>query len=136
MDEAWRTSFELATQLTGYMFAGSVWAESQIKRGIVYGLQVPLPKSLDIGGFIQEPVYREGYHFERWFDWFLHTMDVVEKYKDDPIAAPKYTHSCSRYFRACSFVPFCASSDEEQKLALEEMVTDEWSPLHEDKAGD
>lgn len=137
MNEAWRNSFELATQITGYMLAGQLKTGMPITRGIVYGLQVPLPKSVDIGGMIQEPVHRENYHFERWFDWFLHTVDIAEKYKNDPIKAPKYTHSCNRYFRSCSFLAFCASDEEDQRQALEhEMVTDEWNPLHEQQGGD
>lgn len=136
MDEAWRNSFELASQVTGYMLAGSVWTGESITRGKVYGLQVPLPKSVDIGGIIQEPVQREPYHFKRWFDWFIHTVDIAEQFRDDPINAPKYTHSCNRYYRSCNFVPFCASDDEDQLQALEEMITDEWSPLdHKDATG-
>lgn len=130
MDEAWRMSFELATQLTGYMIAGSVWAGQSISRGTVYGLQVPLPKSVE-GGIILEPVNREDFQFADWFDWFLHTVDIAEMYRDDPVSAPKYTHSCSRYFRPCPFISLCASSKEDQRLALEEeMVIAEWSPLH------
>jgi hypothetical protein len=54
---------------------------------------------------------------------------LTREYADDPINAPKYTHSCNRYFKPCSFIAFCDNSEEEQRLILSEMVTDEWSPL-------
>jgi hypothetical protein len=134
-DEAWRLSFEMSSQITGYMLAGSVWTTEQISKGIVWGSVLPVPKAYD-NGLCIEHVSRKDYQFERWFDWFLHTVELYERYKHDPISAPKYTHSCNRYFRPCSMIPFCTADDEDQQAALEEMVTDEWSPLHDNKAGD
>jgi hypothetical protein len=46
-----------------------------------------------------------------------------------------FTHSCNRYFRPCSLIPFCASDREEQERIIAEMVTDEWSPLDDGKEG-
>lgn len=134
-DEAWRLSFEMSSQVTGYMLAGSVWTEQPIERAIVWGSVLPVPKAYD-NGLVVEHVSRKDYHFARWFDWFLHTVDMYERYHNDPIAAPKYTHSCNRYFRPCSMLAFCTADDEDQKQALDEMVIDEWSPLHDGKAGD
>jgi hypothetical protein len=54
---------------------------------------------------------------------------MARQYKDNPYDAPKYTHSCNRYFRPCAFIPFCDADDEEQHTIVQEMETDEWSPL-------
>jgi hypothetical protein len=83
---------------------------------------LPLPKSYDYGGLVVEHVSRESFKTERWFDWFLYTVQQYEQYSDNPHNAPKFTHSCNRYFRPCSLIPFCSSDDEEQRLALAEMV--------------
>jgi hypothetical protein len=131
LDDAWRMSFTLSSQITGYALAAQVWTGELCGNALVWGLAIPLPKSYDNGGLITEHVTRQPYHFERWFDWFLHSVGYFDAYKDNPHDAPKYTHSCNRYFRSCSFVPFCDSDVDEQKLMIEEMQTEEWSPLHE-----
>jgi hypothetical protein len=134
LDDAWAMSFQLSSQVTGYCIAASVWCEQSCDRATVFGLQLPLPKSYD-DGLVLEHVRRESHHFKRWLMWFLHTVTLAEQYQDDPTNAPRYTHSCNRYFRPCSFIPFCYGDDEEAANALEEMVVEEWSPLHE-KSGD
>lgn len=138
LDEAWRMSFTMSSQVTGYALAASVWTGEPVSRAVVFGTQIPLPKAYDLSGIIQEHVRRESFHFARWFDWFLHTVELAERYSHNPTDAPRYTHSCNRYFRPCAFIPFCDSDDEEQKLIISEMETEEWSPLHslEDKSRD
>lgn len=122
LDEAWRQSFEMSSQITGYCLAGTVFTEQPMDRAVVWGVMIPLPKSYDYGGLVVEHVTRESFKTERWFDWFLYTVSQYETFADNPHNAPKFTHSCNRYFRPCSLIPFCASDDEEQKLALAEMV--------------
>ena len=136
LDDAWRQSFEMSSQITGYALAGSVFTGEPITKAIVYGVQVPLPKSYDLGGHCVEYVNRSSESFERWFEWFLHSVSYYETYKDNPSSAPRYTHSCNRYFRPCSFITFCVADKEEQEVILEEMVTEEWSPLHEAQGAD
>jgi hypothetical protein len=136
LDEAWRQSFLLSSQITGYCLALGVFAQGGIEKAEVYGMSIPLPKNYDFGGIVRESVSRHSHHFERWFAWFLHTALLDQQYKDDPFNAPKYTHSCNRYFRPCSMIPFCDSEDEEQQGMVIEMYTDEWSPLHDVAAGD
>lgn len=133
LDDAWRQSFEMSSQVTGYVLAGSTFTQQPIDKAIVWGLAIPLPKSYDNGGLVDEYLTREPYMLARWFDWFLHSVELYEKYENDPTAAPKYTHSCNRYFRSCSFIPFCTADDDDQQLALSEMIDDEWSPLHSEQ---
>lgn len=135
LDEAWSQSFLLSSQITGYCLSLSVWAGAPIEHAEVFGMSVPLPKNYDFGGLVRESVTRYSHHFERWFNWFLHTVELERAYADNPIAAPRYTHSCNRYFRPCSMIPFCDATDEEQMQILEEMYHDEWSPLVEANTG-
>ena len=128
--------FLLSSQITGYCLALGVWAGQAIERAEIFGMSIPLPKNYDFGGIVREVVPRYTHHFERWFDWFLHTVQLEVAYKDDPINAPKYTHSCNRYFRPCALIPFCDATDDEQHTILTEMYEDQWNPLHEDKGGD
>lgn len=136
LDEAWRQSFLLSSQVTGYCLALSVWAGSSIENAEIYGLSIPLPKSYDFGGIVRESVSRHAHHFKHWFSWFLHTVQLEEAYRNDPVHAPRYTHSCNRYFRPCSMIPFCDADEDEQKQILEEMFDDVWSPLHDANGGD
>ena len=136
IDEAWRMSFEMSSQVTGYCLSASVWSGLPVNKAIIWGLAIPTPKAYD-NGLTLEYVNRYNHHFERWFEWFLHTVELYERYENDPIKAPKYTHSCNRYFRPCSLIPFCVADDEDQLATLEEeMVTEEWNPLHEGKANE
>jgi hypothetical protein len=94
-------------------------------------MAIPLPRSYDFGGIVNEFVTRTDQDFAHWFQWFWHTTRIYEQHKDDPNNAPRYTHSCNRYFRPCSFIPYCAATDEERAQIFDEMVDDEWNPLLE-----
>jgi hypothetical protein len=134
LDDAWRMSFDMSHQVTGYCVAGSLHTNTSISRGLVLGLALPLPRYASDGLSIVD-VYRDSHMKARWLQWLEYTTGIYNAYKDNPMTAPKHTHSCNRYFRPCSMIPFCASDDQEQRDMLTQMVTDEWSPLH-DKAGD
>ncbi len=134
INDAWAQSFHMSHQVTGYLVAAThiLQREEFISSAIVHGLQIPLPRNFEYGGIATERVTRNDDQFRRWIDWTFHTLDIFEQYKDDPLEAPKYTHSCNRYFQPCSMIPFCSSSREEQLQIMEsEYVVDEWSPLHE-----
>lgn len=135
LNDAWSMSFAMASQVTGYCIAASVFTEGQIRNAMIHGITVPLPRSYDYGGIVREPVSRSDYHFKQWINWALHTVEGYEAYESNPFEAPKYTHSCNRYFRPCSMLAFCDSDREDQELSLGQMVLEEWSPLHE-KVGD
>lgn len=135
LNDAWSMSFHMASQVTGYCIAASVFTEGQVRNADVMGITVPLPKSYDYGGIVSEPVSRRDYHFNQWITWALHTVNGYEVNAGNPYDAPKYTHSCNRYFRPCSLLAFCDSEREDQERTVSEMVHHEWSPLHE-KTGD
>lgn len=129
LNEAWSQSFLISHQITGYCAAASVFTGQSVHLAEVLGLAIPLPKTYDYGGFIREVVHRRPQHYRQWIDWLVHTVGLTRQYTDNPFDAPKYSHSCSRYYRPCIFVPFCDSDAEEQRLMIDEMVTEEWSPL-------
>jgi hypothetical protein len=131
LNDAWSMSFAMASQVTGYCIAASVFTEGQVRNADILGITVPLPKSYDYGGIVREPVSRNDYHFKQWVTWALHTIEGYEDYHLNPYDAPKYTHSCNRYFRPCSMLSFCDSEREDQEASVQQMVTEEWSPLHE-----
>ena len=129
LNEAWSQSFLLSHQITGYCAAASVFTQHAVNHAEVLGLAIPLPRTYDFGGYIREAVSRHSWHFSRWIDWLAHTIQLARQYKDNPYDAPKYTHSCNRYFRPCSFIPFCDADPAEQQRIVDEMGYDEWSPL-------
>lgn len=136
LDEAWRQSFNMSSQITGYALATTTIIQQPVTRAEVFGLTIPLPKTVQYGGYSRDVVRREDFKYHHWFNWFLHTVSIAEAYEDDVANAPQYTHSCNRYFRPCSLMAYCDSPDEDKVQILEEMEINEWSPLHEGKGTD
>ena len=131
LDNAWARSFDISHQVTGYMVAGSLFTQSPITRAVIRGVQLPMPRVL-VNGLQDVWQFREDYHKERWLSWVYYTVRQYYRYKDDLSNAPKFSHSCNRYFRPCSLIPYCYGTDSEQRQMIEEMEVSEWSPLAED----
>ena len=129
LNDAWEMSFATSSQVTGYCVAASVYTQAPVRSADIFGLSIPLPKTYDYGGYVRTTVSREDFHFERWVNWLAGTVKMYEQWENDPFSAPMFTHSCSRYFRPCSLIPFCDVDDTERKAMLDEMVDDEWNPL-------
>lgn len=130
LGDAWSQSQYINHQYTGYCVAASCFTQDVVNYCDVLGLAIPLPKSYDYGGFDRVSITKHLHHIRRWVHWLSHTVLLTRVWANDPIHAPKYTHSCNRYFRACMLIPYCDGDDEEQRRILEEMVVDEWSPLN------
>lgn len=131
LSDAWRAGFIMSHQPTGYMVAASSILKRPITDGMIRGMCIPLPKAYDYGGIINEPITRSDQSIIEWAHWIVHTASITAPYLDDPCNAPKYTHSCDRYFRPCPLIPFCDNSIEERELMLEDMAIEEWSPLED-----
>lgn len=129
LGSAWEDSFSMAHQPTGYMIALSTILGDDVTDAVILGSQLPLPKSVTLGGLSRVTIHREPFMFSDWFDWFYHTVEIHNRYIGDVADAPHYTHSCNRYFRPCSLIPFCASPYDDRVQMLEEMTDDEWTPL-------
>jgi hypothetical protein len=98
----------------------------------VLGLQVPLPKGQEFGGY----VFMEGQKTTRavaeWAKWAYSAWSLWDQYKDVPFEAPMYTHSCYRYFRGCSFIPICDIAEDDPPVTLAELTDSPWHPLGDD----
>jgi hypothetical protein len=131
LDDSWLAQWVLSNQITGYCIASQTFTGLPCTYAIVSGMRIPIGK-IPAEGIRKEPVNRKPIMFEKWATWFATTILIEQEWKDNVEDAPMYTHSCNRYFRACSFLPFCASDSVEEKLQIiEEMELDEWSPLLE-----
>lgn len=128
LTDAWRMSFAISHQITGYMIAAGVLLDTEINNAIVMGVQLPLPKSA-FDGVSFELVTRTESDRLRWCEWFFHSIATYETYIAKATQAPRYPHSCNRYFSACQFIPFCALPREDQANSLADMRVEEWSPL-------
>lgn len=126
LDAGWKASFELSHQVTGYLACAAALYGFDIYNARILGLKVkPSSRGEDVW-----PIYtsRTGEQFQRWAFWFRHTAEVFERYKDDWEYAPRYTHSCNRYFRPCSLISFCGDTHEGRLEQWEEMITARMSP--------
>ncbi len=138
LSNSWSDAFNTSGQVTGYCIAGTTLTEVDCFNARVLGLQIPRPAS-GLDNLMIKDVRRDKEQVEQYFDWLLHTVELYEKYKDDPTNAPMYTHSCNRYFSTCSLMNLCTAGSKEERLSImnDEMVIDEWSPLDdEDKQND
>lgn len=136
IDTVWSDSFTINHQVTGYILAvntilrGIFVERSAVNSAVIWGLQIPIPsRSIYGDGTARVQVYRNMNDFVNWEKWITTTWKLIQEYKDDPADAPMYTHSCSRYFQSCSFIPFCALSYQDRVDALrDEMVEERWNP--------
>lgn len=120
--DAWLAQWEMSHQITGYCFSASFIMAQPIVRAWVMGLKIPVGKER-MAGLAIERVNRTPMHFYHWQRWMFENSVKVMLYKDDPLSAPRFTHSCNRYFRPCGFLPLCTLSTREEQLeAIDEMV--------------
>ena len=111
--------------------AAQTFTQQECMNAIVSGMRIPIGRNPS-EGIRKEVVNRKPIMFNKWADWFVHSVMMEQEWRDNVIHAPMYTHSCNRYFRACSFLPFCsADNNEEKEQIITEMSTEEWSPLTE-----
>lgn len=127
LDDSWLAQWRLSHQITGYCLAGNVITNLPCDAARVVGMRIPIGKVL-FEGVRVEQVNRHKYHYSDWAKWFIHTVGLFEQYKDKVVGAPRYTHSCNRYFRPCSLIAYCDQDEDERIKILEEMEHDEWHP--------
>jgi len=129
LDNSWLSQWILSHQITGYCLAATTFTGLSCNHALVSGMRIPIGR-VPAEGIRKEYVPRTALMFEKWANWFVTTIDMDNQYKNDVISAPMYTHSCNRYFRSCSFLPFCACDTiEEKKRVIEEMEDDKWDVL-------
>lgn len=131
LDDAWEMSYLLSNQVTGYMLAAKTAYGIDVTNARIIGTALPLPRNYDYGGIANVDATRSASSFAKWFDWVYDTLLIRRQWEASPLEAPRYTHSCNRYFRVCPFIYLCATEGEEQQHVFDNMVTDEWSPLED-----
>lgn len=115
INDAWAKGFIMSHQVTGYCAAATVMSGTPVTEALIFGSQIPLQAILPVR---TEVVSREPQHFVQWLTWFRWGVDMFESAKADPAAAPKFTHSCGRFFGECKFIPFCAGDAEAKEFML------------------
>lgn len=131
LGDAWEQSFEMSHQMTGYTVAATVILGTKVDMVRVRGVAIPQPRIYEVGGISTVTCYRKPHQYEDWAKWVVHTVEQYFLFKDDPTEAPKYTHSCNRYYHACMYIPLCSAPPNERREMLDEMAEDEWNPLHD-----
>jgi hypothetical protein len=127
LDRGWLASFDMSHQITGYCLACTVVFGFKVFRSRVTGVKIkPTNKGEDC--IPLEPIERTEEAFQAWARWLRYTVELYEKYENDYENAPRYTHSCNRYFRPCTLLPFCCDSVAGRKEQYGEMVEANPSP--------
>lgn len=131
LDDSWLSQWILSNQITGYCVAAQTFTGEPCLHALVSGMRIPIGR-IPAESIRREYVPRKPIMFEKWACWFVTSALMEQQWKDNVVDAPMYTHSCNRYFRACSFLPFCAAdSVEEKEQIIEEMEFDQWDVLAE-----
>jgi hypothetical protein len=129
LDDAWLSQWIMSHQITGYCLAASAFTNEECLLAQVTGMKIPIAKN-PMETIRKEMVNRVvDPYINQWANWYVHSVMIDQTYKDCIEDAPKYTHSCNRYFRPCSFIPYCTADADEKRQIVEEMETDEWSPI-------
>lgn len=118
INQTWADAFYMSHQITGYNIAASLLAKKSVQETVVLGMQIPSP-ALD--PVREEVFFREEDMYHQWIQWFIHSVDMFEDAKSDPIEAPKYACSCNQFFNLCEFIPFCAGDRDDKETILKEM---------------
>ncbi len=127
IDDGWRLSFDMKHQITGYCAASTTVFGFPVFRSRVTGCKIkPTHRGEDV--HVLEPIERNEASIRHWANWLRHTADMYESYKDDYEHAPRYTHSCNRYFRPCSLLPFCGDTPEGRSEQFDQMQPADLSP--------
>jgi hypothetical protein len=135
VDNVWRNAIQMSHQPTGYCVAATAFSGQQVSRGLMIGMSIPLARSM-VDSIAYQPIERPQHMLDTWTQWAYHTVALHEQYVHDVSNAPRYTHSCNRFYRTCSMLPYCTSPADERKWIMEDMVTEEWSPLAEGTTDD
>jgi hypothetical protein len=131
LGDPWAASFQVSHQITGYCVFASALLDTRIAEAVVRGVSLPQPRkaSTYTEGVRSEYIARTQDQIERFFKWIHGTYMKTVRIGTDVEKAMLETHSCNRYFQACSLIPFCtADGVEERRRMLDEMVAVDLSP--------
>lgn len=126
LSDAWRMMWDMSHQITGYCLISRVAFTFPVYHSHVIGVKLPPTQTEDT--YPLEPIARDEGSFVVWGRWLRHTVEMYEAYENDFELAPRYTHSCSRYFRPCSLLTFCMDNVEGRQQQWDEMEASDRSP--------
>jgi hypothetical protein len=126
LDRAWIESFKMRHQVTGYMACGQALFGVEMWHARIYGCKIkPTYRGEDVH---IEPVVRDQASINHWANWVYNQVEIFETYQHNWEQAERRTHSCNRYFRPCTLIPFCADTVEGRAEQYSQMVTAQASP--------
>lgn len=126
LGNGWRAMFEMSNQITGYTAACEVFFGFPVRRSRIIGVKIPPGHGEDV--YIVTPLPKTEESYRNWGLWLRSTVDTYEKYERDFESAPRFSHSCNRYFRPCALIPFCADTMEGRSIQWEQMIEADKSP--------
>lgn len=122
LDEAWRESFRVKHQPTGYIAAARlVTGNEQISQAKIIGVRLKQAKSYEDYLSFVEDRYED--NIDGWIRTVMFAHKLASEYEATPLVAPEFTHSCNRYFRPCSFIDLCSAPMADQEYMYEGMDT-------------
>jgi hypothetical protein len=126
LDAGWTSSFDLSHQITGYVAASATVFGFPVFRARVTGVKIkPTQRGEDC---IALERGRTSDNVREWAQWVRDRNEVFERYEHDYEHAPRFTHSCNRYFRPCALIPFCGDTVAGRHEQWGEMVPADRSP--------
>lgn len=127
IDDGWRLSFEMSNQVTGYSVISEAVFGFKVEKCRVTGNKIK-PTNSGENVYPLETLRRSTEAFSAWGRWLRHTVDLYEQYENNYEEAPRYTHSCNRYFRPCSLIPFCTDDPTGRREQWSDMIESDKSP--------
>lgn len=134
LDETWRRSFSVKSQPTGYIAVARMLTGLVGDKVRIIGCKVKQQRSSeDMLSFIET---KSDAQIVDWANSLFFAHELVERYREEPLSAPKFTHSCSRYFRSCAFIDMCAAEPGDQQDIYDSLVEAELTPSQKAVQGD
>ena len=132
MNDGWTEAFRTRNQLSAYYGALGAHFDNVAEEIILTGSTIPVRKTtVSVQHFNVDRTEQSVFDFLRTA---LFAMDQINAYKDNPVIAPMFTHSCNRYFRPCALLDLCTAEVSDQYVMLEQMKIDEQMSPSEMKA--
>lgn len=127
LDEAWRKSWQVKSQVTGYLMAARLLTERETQEETrIMGIKLKQTRSHeDMLDFLE---YRSDDSIFSWLSTLYFVHQVVQDHKSKPLEAPQFTHSCNRFFRPCGFVDLCGAEPSDQQHIFDGMGDTDLSP--------
>lgn len=126
LDVGWRAAFEMSYQVTGYNACSTVLYGKPVFKSRITGLKIkPSGRHDDI--WVAE-LSRDAASIVHWGSYVRTMVELSEKFIDDVEHAPRFTHSCNRFFRPCSMLTFCTDTPQGRVEQWEQMVPSDLSP--------